>query len=279
MTKKIIEREPIANGQYYPDNKKELNELVKQSIDEYKEFKIGSPFGLIMPYIDYKTGCDLYGIGYAQLLREKIDTVIIISPVHKIAFHGIALTESDLFKTPSGDIFVDKDANNLIYKFDKERFVLNDTYHNSEYSIEVQLPYIYHIFGDKIKIVPVLIGETNTKYTTVLSNAIKNLINKNKDKKYLIIAATNLSEEQKYEIAQELDDKFIDLLNNMNADRLSENLAMREVWAVGGGGVITLLRIAEDFNISNVKILKYLNTYSINNNKYKTSGYLSSILW
>ena len=46
-----------------------------------------------------------------------------------------------------------------------------------------------------------------------------------------------------------MDTKFIDLLKIQNPDKLSEQLAMRQIQAFGGGGVITLLRLTE-LNIS-----------------------------
>lgn len=267
----------VNDGQYYPNDKEMLKEIIDNALKIPKIDGINKPFALILPYENYNIAKELYGMAYSLIKDNKYETIIIISPLHKIAFYGIALTKFEMFFTPFGNLEVDKEANAFLHKYDKDFIQYLDKYHSTEYAIETQLPFI-SIINDKIKILPVIIGESNTKFTILLSKAIIELI-KNDIGKYLIIVTTNLSQTLKYDESVEMDNKFLNLLGLMNPDNLAEQLAMKQVQAFGGGGVVTLLRICEGLNKKNVKMLKYLNSYTINDDKYKTNGYFSACIW
>ena len=270
-------RIPVAEGEYYPKDKELLKNIINNSLIQPKEDEIKKPFALILPYENYNIVKELYGLAYSLIKDKKYETIIIISPLHKIAFYGIALTKYDFFNTPFGDLEVDKDSNVILHKYDREFIQFQDKYHKDEYAIETQLPYVSMI-SKKIKILPIIVGESNTKFSLLLSKAIAGLIENNSDK-FLIIAATNLSKGLKYDESIEMDNKFLNLTELMNPDNLAEQLAMRQVQAFGGSCVVTLLRICNSLNIMNIKVLKYLNSYSINNDKFKTNGYFSACIW
>lgn len=280
MTKKEkIVRPPIVEGIFYPDNKEQLDSLIKSSLLANSVVKIKRPFGIIVPYASYLYSSPIFASVYSQLINEYYDTIIIISPVHKIAFPYIALTKSDAFSLPLGELEVDKEDNAFLLKYNKEYIMLGEKYHLQEHSIEVQLPYLITVLGDKIKILPIIIGEQNTKFTILLSKALFSLIQKNKNKKYLIIATTNLSHEIKYEKALERDKKFAETLQKMNADLLAEKLALNEVEAYGGGCVVSLLRLAELCGVKGVNILRIMNSGDITNEKLKVEGYIGASIF
>lgn len=279
MKKEKIIRPTIVEGLFYPDNKEALELMIKSSLLSTNVVKFERPFGIIAPYASYLYSSSVFAAAYSQLINEIYDTIIIISPVHKIAFPHIALTESDYFSSPLGELEVDKDDNQFLMKYNKEYIFIDEKHHLKEHSIEVQLPYISTILGNNVKILPIIIGEQNTKFTILLSKAIISLMNKNKDKKYLIIVPTNLSHDLKYEKAIEKDKKFGEILKKVNPDLLAEKLALDEVEAYGGGCVVTMLRIAEHFNIKNLQILKQINSGDISEDKFKVEGYIAASLY
>ena len=187
LKKEKIVRPPIVEGIFYPDNKESLESLIKSSILVNSGIKIKRPFGIIVPYASYLYSSSVFATVYSQLIDENYDTIIIISPVHKIAFPYIALTESFYFSSPFGELEVDKEDNEFLLKYNKEYIMYGEKYHLQEHSIEVQLPYLITVLGNNIKILPIIIGEQNTKFTILLSKAIFSLIQKNKNKKYIII--------------------------------------------------------------------------------------------
>ena len=279
MPKSNIVRPTIVEGIFYPDKKEQLESMVKSSLLSTNVVKGKKPFGIIAPFASYLYSSSVFAASYSQLINEFYDTIIIISPVHKIAFPFIALTESDAFSSPLGDIEIDKGDNDFLLKYNREYIKLGEKYHLQEHSIELQLPYILTILENRVKILPIIIGEQNTKFTILLSKALFSLMQHNKDKKYLIVATTNLSYDVKYEKGVELDKKFAEILVKMNADLLAEKLALGEVQAYGGGCVVTMLRLAEMCGVKEVSILKMLNSGDITEEKFKVEGYIAASIY
>jgi AmmeMemoRadiSam system protein B len=276
MKEKNLVRMPVAEDKLYPKDPKALKEIINKSFPKTKN-EIKKPFGIIVPAESYKIASALYGEAYALVKNKKYETVVIISSLQRNSFYGISLAKQTSFYTPFGELEVDKESNMLLNKFDRDFIKISENYHESESAIELQLPYIASILGT-VKILPVIIGETNTRFTIMLARALTELIKKSPGK-FLIVAATNLSHALKYTEAKETDSKFINLLTLMNPDTLSEQLSMRQVQASGGGGVISLLRICKELELTNVKVLKYFNSFEVSKDEFKTDGYLSACVW
>lgn len=275
---KLLKRPPIVEGLFYDSNRDNLSSFVKTSLTAYGKPKAGRPFGIIAPYASYLYASQAFAASYSQLIDEEYDTVIVIAPLHKMSFYGIALSESDCFSSTLGDIYIDKEGTEILHKFNEDYIFYGEKYHLQEHSIEVQLPYITTLLGDNVKIIPVIMGESNTKFTIMLSRAIKSLIEKTK-KRYLLVVSSDLSHELKHEKAVELDNRLISILKELNADHLAEQLALNQVNAFGGGGIITLLRLVKSLNLNNLHILKYFTSGEITNDRNKVEGYLSAVVY
>ncbi len=285
---KSFKREEIAMAEnirlmtganiYYPAEKDKLIRLIDDSMnaDDIKIDK--NPFAIINNYGHYGRASQLYAASFRQVLKKKYDTIVIIGPVHKIAFPGIALTKYDAFSTPFGNLNVDTEACSALHSYNKEFFVYMDKYHETEYCIENQLPYIARLFGTKVRILPVLLGEFNTKFTIMLAEALKKLVEKG-DKKYLFIAVSNLSTELNYEDTVKMCNRFADYLINFNPDRLSEQLAMREIVAKGGGCIVALQRLSQLMKHDNLRVVRVGNSGDFGDEKDKVEGYISAVIW
>lgn len=278
MKRKFKIRPCIMAGIQYPKDKENLEKMISSSFTENMTKVTKSPLAIITPYGNYKLALKAYANSYSQIKGEKYDTAIIISPIHKIAYHGIALTESENFSCPLGDLSVDKEANSFMAKYNKESIFYGEKYHRQEHSIEMQLPYLVHLFKNKINILPIIIGESNTKYTILLANAIKKMIDKF-DKKFILIIPTILSSNVKYDEAVDTDGRFVSFLFQFNPDHLSEELAMSQIKASGGGGIVTLLRLAQLLNRTSLNILQLYNSGDATGEKLKVEGYISAVIY
>ena len=115
------------------------------------------------------------------------ENIFIIAPSHHENFNNIALPEYTYFDTPIGSL----EVNNRLIKDIAEKFpcIINNDVFDNEHSIEVQLPFIQHLFFPKTqsaidfvkglkklkrkaKIVPILVGKCNYKCYYCLYNVI-----------------------------------------------------------------------------------------------------------
>jgi AmmeMemoRadiSam system protein A len=160
---------PNFAGSFYPDKAEELTNLLNSYMQNMKiEYKSKA---IIVPH------AGIYYSGYASMIGfqhlELNENIFIIAPSHHDNFNNIALPEYTYFDTPLGSL----EVNNRLIKNIAEKFpcIISNEFFEREHSIEVQLPFIQHVFypkmqsaldfvkglkniGKKIRIIPILVG-------------------------------------------------------------------------------------------------------------------------
>ena len=217
-------RPMTMSGTFYYKEKNRLEEFIANSLQNTGVEKKGRPFAVIAPDANYTLAGNIYGASYSLVAGEHYDTVIIMMPLHRQDFRGLGLISSKSFETPFGNVEVDLEANEFLRNF-SEDFIDGQAYHEKEYSAELQLPYLMKTLSGDFKILPVIVGRANTRYTILLSKAVNALL-ANPDKKFLIVVPTNLNSEFPLEKTIERDKMFIKLLRENNAENLSQQLAL-----------------------------------------------------
>ena len=164
-----MNKPPVFAGSFYPDRADELTNLLNSYMQEQKiEYKSKA---IIVPHAGVYYSGNAAMAGFQHL--ELNENIFIIAPSHHDNFNNIALPEYTYFDTPLGSL----EVNNRLIKDIAERFpcVVANEFFDREHSIEVQLPFLQHLFypktqsaidfvkglkkiGRKIRIIPVLVG-------------------------------------------------------------------------------------------------------------------------
>lgn len=279
VRKDIPECRPMTmSGIFYYKEKERLEDFIEKSLQNTGIEKKGRPFAVIAPNANYSLAGSIYGASYSLVAGEHYDTVIIMMPLHRQDFRGLGLIGSKSFETPFGNVEIDSESNEFLRRF-SEDFIDGQTYHEKEYSAELQLPYLMKTLSGEFKILPVIIGRANTRYTILLSKAINELLSAS-DKKFLIVVPTNLNTEFPLEKTIERDKTFIKLLRENNAENLSQQLALEQISADGTGGLVSLLRLNELMNNAhNVEALKYATSETVTKDASKVESYISAVAY
>ena len=164
-----MNKSPRFAGSFYPENADELTNLLNSYMQEQKvEYKSKA---VIVPHagVYYSGHAAMVGLQHLDLNEN----IFIIAPSHHDNFNHIAVPEYTYFDTPLGSL----EVNNRLLNDIREKFpclVSNEVF-DKEHSIEVQLPFLQHLFspktqsaidfmkglkkiGRKIRIVPILVG-------------------------------------------------------------------------------------------------------------------------
>ncbi len=164
-----MNKSPTFAGSFYPDKPEELTNLLNSYMLEQK-IEYASK-AIIVPHAGVYYSGNAAMAGFQHL--ELNENIFIIAPSHHENFNNIALPEYTYFDTPLGSL----EVNNRLIKDIAERFpcLISNEVFDKEHSIEVQLPFIQHLFcprtqsaidfvkglkkiGRKIRIVPILVG-------------------------------------------------------------------------------------------------------------------------
>jgi AmmeMemoRadiSam system protein A len=143
-------------------------------------------------------------------------------------------------------------------------FVSDIKPHESEHSVETQVPFIQYLFP-KARIVPIVIGSSDLQLCTKFGKALAKII---KDKKVLIVASSDLSHYPKYEDAVSTDKNTLDVIKKMNTSDIQQELYRKVnsgipslvTCACGEGPILTAITAVNELGGNNVSIISYANS-------------------
>ena len=148
---------PVRSSGSLGQTKQKCEEQIKHWFDETEDPEFEQNIrGVVAPHLDYLRGWPNYASAfYAWQNAEKPDRIVILGTNHFGEGDGVVLSTIG-FTSPLGTCPVDAEVvDKLVTKFgDAVTKDLID--HAAEHSIELQIPWIQHCFGD-IPIVAVLI--------------------------------------------------------------------------------------------------------------------------
>ena len=104
-------RQAAVAGMFYPDSEKAISQFIGSCSSFADTGKNGSelPRAVIVPHAGFiYSGCTAYNtLKLWQGASDKIKTIIMIGPAHRVAFNGMATVSSDAFSTPLGEVEID----------------------------------------------------------------------------------------------------------------------------------------------------------------------------
>jgi len=265
-------RQPAVAGLFYPSEPGELRAAIRVLLDENKpDPGAGSAIALISPHAGYPFSGPTAAYGFNLVSQQSVEVAVIVSPSHREYFDGISVYDGDAYKTPLGNMSVNKDLRNAL--LDGDTIIeASGRGHGDEHAIEVQLPFLQTIFGD-IDILPIVIGDQRREYCFRLGEQLGSLL---QGRNALLIASTDLSHYYASEVAEELDQIIIDDVAAFDYQLLMEDLEHERSEACGGGPTVAVLIAAKQLGAGRVRILSHCNSGEITGDRRRVVGYLSA---
>ena len=256
----MIARDAAVAGMFYPDDKAVLENFVESSLKNSSKFA-QRPKILISPHAGYVYSgeCAAKTIGQLSALsQDKKYKILLVGPSHRVYIKGAALCGADYFKTPLGNIEVDRDESLRL----SNRFgflEIEDNAHRFEHSLEVQLPFLQKTLKN-FSIVPVVYGEIGYEEIEALIEFFLD----GDDKISLI--SSDLSHYYDEKTANELDGYCINAVEKLNMDAL----AKCEACGIVGIAAATLYAIKHNLKS---KTLDYRTSAKAGGDRDRVVGY------
>jgi len=274
-------RPAIVAGQFYQGTKDGLLKEIKDCFldkdfgpgglpDEKK--KTGKILGGIAPHAGYGFSGMCQSFVYKAIAEgECPKTIVILGTNHTST--QCCISDED-WETPLGVVKTDDDLAKEISKCAK--IEISNEVHYSEHSIEVQLPFIQFCFGDKVKIVAIMIGQ-NVDTTNVAKGIIKAI----EGKDVCVVASSDFThfgynygympfrtDEKKN--MEKLDRGAIDYILDKNAKGFMEYIEKTGATICGMFAIAVLIEI---FKKNTVKLLQYYTSADVIGDYSNAVGY------
>ncbi len=273
-------RRPAVAGIFYPLDANELTLSIEESflhrIGPRKKppsnEAINERIALVSPHAGYMYSGPVAAHGYyACSYLKGVELVVIAGPNHHGIGSGLATVRQGAWETPLGKVEVDSDlAKRLVESSGIVDF--DDSAHRSEHSIEVQIPFLQSIYGDKFKILPISMMLQDMITATDVGQAIADCV---KDKKCLLIASSDFTHYEPQGIASKKDSEAIKAMLQMDVPLLYDTIRNLDVTMCGYGPVATIIAAAKELNAKKGRLLQYATSGDITGDYSSVVGYAS----
>lgn len=209
-------REPAVAGMFYPDDPATLQRMVDGYLEDVADSSEPPPKALIVPHAGYIYSGPVAATGYARLrsIRHKVHRVVLLGPSHRVAFAGLATSSADYFRTPLGDIPLDRAAIDNLTGLPQIRLL--DQAHQQEHSLEVHLPFLQESL-EQFTLVPLVVGDANAEEVAAVLERLWG------DEGTLIVISSDLSHYHDYATAQRLDQKTAAAIEALKPEAISSD--------------------------------------------------------
>ncbi len=277
-------RKPIVAGQFYPGQRSactdEINEYLEQkpSAESLPEEIVAG----IVPHAGWTFSGAVAAMVFSAIKQrhENVDTFVIFGAAHGYFGQSPAVYNTGSWITPLGEAAVDEQLADAILA--TETAVSNTAAHRTEHSIEVQVPFIQHLFHNA-KILPILVAPNEQAIS--LGEAASDIISAEKHKKIVCIGSTDLTHYgQRYGFtpmgtgadavrwAGDVNDKeFIDLALKLEPQQMLASAA-ENCNACGPGAAAAAVAAAKKLGKTKGLLLAHTNSNEVMIQKMGTSS-------
>jgi len=232
--------------------------------------------GFVVPHAGYSYSGPIAAHAYAELSTQGApDTVVILGPNH-LGYPGTYVMKEGKWETPFGIVDVDSAMANSIIDRVNGNVDTNPLAQEGEHSIEVQIPFLQSVLGDKFKLVPISMGSYTHTVVRSLGEAIASSV-KGSGKDVILIATTDMTHyglnygytpagldpAQAKRWVYEVDQKLIGLITAMKAEELLDTVNRNGYTMCGSGPVAALLVALSRLGVTEGKLLKYATSYDV----------------
>ena len=181
----------------------------------------------------------------------------------------MALSPWDRWETPLGDVPVDTGlGDNLAARV--PGLVPDPEAHRSEHSLEVQLPFLYHLYGSRASIIPICVADQSIETARGLGRELGNLL---AGRSALVLASSDFSHYVPDSVAREEDSHALESITAVDIDRLADVLDARGPVMCGYGPVMAMLVALRTLGAKCGRVLAYATSGDISGDKRSVVGY------
>ncbi|QPM69399.1 AmmeMemoRadiSam system protein B [Atribacter laminatus] len=272
-----MERRPAVAGYFYPENKNELESLIRKVYESElgASGKIDQEFptainGVVCPHAGIIFSGAVASWAYAVLSRiDPIDTFIIIGPNHRGLGRRASLSSAESWITPLGKIEVDQEMVDYFVS-SSGIFSIDDRAHQYEHSCEIHLPFLQQFIPFPFKICPISLLDQTMETAQKMSQVINEFSQR---KKIVIIASTDFTHYESDTMAREKDLICIDNIVRLDGDEFFHCIHRNQVSICGPGGVGTLIEFQKIRHSPRGTLLCYATSGDINGQYDQVVGY------
>jgi len=272
-------RKPAVSGMFYAGTARELEEQIEWcykhklgpgAIPRVNSEGLREIVAIVAPHAGYYYSGPVAAHAYKELADDGIfDTAVILGPNHTGYGYPVSLWVGADWNTPLGEVEINKELGQRLLG---QVIKADETAHIHEHSIEVQLPWLQHLYK-KVKIVPItmLAQDIETAQTVgkAIAQAGDNLI---------IVASSDFTHYEPHSVAMEKDSSVIEAIVALDEEALYERCESLNCTMCGYGPIASAIVAAKAMKAKRASLLKYATSGDTSGDFSQVVGYGSIVI-
>ena len=263
---------PIA-GKWYEGNPDMLARTVDAYLDEAHLPELnGEVVAVIAPHAGHLYSGGVAGYAFAAVRGRKPDLVAVVAPMHHPYVEALLTTAHDAYFTPLGKVPVDKDAlKELDVALKSElKFGLAAIQRDPEHSLEIELPFLQRALSSTWKLLPVMDRAREPRVSKALGKALAHVM---KNKKYILVASTDLSHFYNQQTALTYDRAMLNVIESFDPEEAFDLERAGKGFACGLGAFTAVMWAARELGANQVKVLRHATSGNVTGDYSSVVGY------
>jgi len=259
-------RPPAVAGQFYAGSAEALrreiescyrHELGPGKLPEVNEAGPRQIVGLVSPHAGYMYSGPPAACGFYKLAQDgRPEIVIILGPSHRLGGSGAVVQTAGAWATPIGETPIETTTATMLLNSCSvlRQGTVELAY---EHSLEVQLPFLQHLYSDALPIVPIMMIDQDWNTAEALATAIAQVC---QGRDAVIIASTDMTHQEPPQVAREQDMRLVEHMEKLDAQGLLETRARYGITMCGYGPTATMLAAAKQLGAQRGELIAYSNS-------------------
>ncbi|MFO8011323.1 MAG: MEMO1 family protein [Dehalococcoidia bacterium] len=264
-------RKPVVAGRFYPENAGSLRADIERMLESGTSKR--KAVGVVSPHAGYPFSGPVAG---AVLSRIEIpDTFVIMGPNHAGMGSPFSIMVDGKWETPLGQAGIDSELGASL--LEGSNYLVDDpSAHGYEHSIEVQIPFLLYLKED-IKIVPIIFAHASGEVYKQIGKEIAASV-RSSGKKVALMASSDMTHYEPYDVARAKDMKAIDAILELNADELVRRVDELAITMCGYGPTVALISAARDLGAKEAELVRYQTSGDVTGDYGRVVGYAGVII-
>ena len=275
-------RKPAVAGTFYAGSPRELTEQIescyKSELGPGTMPQVNSQgsreiVAVVVPHAGYYYSGPVAAHAYKELANDGIfDAAIILGPNHTGYGPLVSLWARGEWETPLGRVEVDEGFAANLLKEGRGMIEADEKAHMHEHSIEVQLPWLQHLYGE-LKIVPIAMMAQDIETARTIGEAISKIGGNT-----VIIASSDFSHYEPGPVAADKDRSVIEAIINLDEEELYRRRESLDSTMCGFGPIASAIVAAKEMKAKGATLLKYATSGDTTGDFSRVVGYASIVL-
>jgi len=263
-------RQAAVAGKFYPRSKGAIEDIINGFAGAKPES--GKVFGLVAPHAGYIYSGMVAAKVYASARVEG--SLILIGPNHGMGRGYAAPPVSAMTKgkwdLPTGEMEIDERLALRLMEF--APMIADAAWaHESEHSLEVQLPFIQHFMGG-LRFVPIIISHIPDEEVMALAEGIEKGIRVH-GAPVTLGASTDFSHYIPADTAKRLDRFAIERIEALDAPGLLETVREHRITMCGAQATAVVIEVCRKLGATRARLVEYRTSGDVTGDNSSVVGY------